>query len=325
MATAFEWHVPAEAEPQQAAYGFDLERVFATLVGIRTKVPSDAFTAEVLGTERSGNGVVIRPDGLILTIGYLAVEAKEVWLTLADGRNVQGDVLAYDQDSGFGLIQALERLHLPALELGASSDAKPATPVIAAGFGGAKHSLAGRVIARQEFAGYWEYLIDDAIFTAPAHPFWGGTGLIGPDGRLLGIGSLQLEQAGSDGETIPINMYVPTDLLKPELGEMLSHGRPARPPRPWLGLYAVESEDRVVIAGVANYGPAAKADLKRGDVVLSVGGNRVRGLAALFRGIWSTGQAGVTIPMTVLRDGRAMDVTVPSADRHHFLKVPSLN
>src|ERR1700730_11822191 len=161
MATAFEWHVPPEAEPQQAAYGFDLERVFATLVGIRTKVPSDAFTAEVLGTERSGNGVVIRPDGLILTIGSLAVEAKEVWLTLADGRNVQGDVLAYDQDSGFGLIQALERLHLPALELGASSDAKPATPVITAGFGGAKHSLAGRVIARQEFAGYWEYLIDD--------------------------------------------------------------------------------------------------------------------------------------------------------------------
>jgi S1-C subfamily serine protease len=325
MATAFEWQVPAAARPQQTGYGFDLDRVFASLVSIRTKVPSDAFTAEVLGTERSGNGVVIRPDGLIVTIGYLALEASEVWLNLADGRTLAGDVLAYDQDSGFGLIQALERLNLPALELGSARDARPGTAVIAAGFGGVEHSVAAQVIARQEFAGYWEYLIDDAIFTAPAHPFWGGTGLIGPDGRLIGIGSLQLEQAGSDGDTIPINMYVPTDLLKPELDAMLSRGRPGRPPRPWLGLYAIENDDHVVIAGIASRGPAAKADLRRGDVVLSVGGTRIKGLAALFRGIWSRGAAGVTIPMTVLRDGRAMDITVPSGDRHSYLKAPSLN
>jgi S1-C subfamily serine protease len=325
MATAFEWTIPAAAQPQQSAYGFDLDRVFASLVSIRTKVPSDAFTAEILGTERSGNGVVIRPDGLICTIGYLALEANEVWLTLADGRTLAGDVLAYDQDSGFGLIQALEHLNLPALEVGSAHAALPGTSVVAAGFGGAAHSVAARVVARQEFAGYWEYLIDDAIFTAPAHPFWGGTGLIGPDGKLIGIGSLQLEQAGSDGENVPINMYVPTDLLKPELDQMLSHGRPGRPPRPWLGLYAIENDDHVVIAGVASEGPAAKADLKRGDVVLSVGGTRVRGLAGLFRGIWARGEAGVKIPMTVLRDGKAMDVTVPSGDRHTYLKSPSLN
>jgi S1-C subfamily serine protease len=325
MATAFEWQVPAPARPQQAAYAFDLERVFASMVAIRTKVASDAFTAEVLGTDRSGNGAVIRPDGLIATIGYLALEANEVWISLADGRTVAGDVLAYDQDSGFGLIQALERLNLPALEVGSANAALPGTSVIAAGFGGAEHSVAARVIARQEFAGYWEYLIDDAIFTAPAHPFWGGTGLIGPDGKLIGIGSLQLEQAGSDGDNLPINMYVPTDLLKPELDQMLSHGRPRRPPRPWLGLYAVENDDHVVIAGIASQGPAAKADLRRGDVVLSVGGTRVRGLAALFRGIWSRGEAGVKIPLTVLRDGKAMDVTVPSGDRHQYLKAPSLN
>jgi len=325
MPTPFEWQVPIEAQPQQAAYSFDLERVFSAMVAIRTKVPSDATTAEVLGTERSGNGVVIRTDGLILTVGYLALEANEVWLTLADGRTVAGDVLAYDQDSGFGLIQALERLNLPALELGTSAGAVPGTPVIAAAAGGAAHAVAARVIARQEFAGYWEYLVDDAIFTAPAHPFWGGTGLIGPDGRLIGIGSLQLEQAGSDGDAMPINMFVPTDLLKPELDEMLSHGRPGRPPRPWLGLYAVENDDRVVIAGIASNGPAAKADLKRGDIVVSVGGTRVRGLAGLFRGIWSTGAAGVKIPMTVLRDGHSMDVSVPSGDRSRYLKVPSLN
>src|SRR4051812_2797095 len=325
MATAFEWRIPEEVQPKQAAFGFDLERVFGAIVSVRTKVASDAFTADVLGTDRSGNGVVIRPDGLILTIGYLALEANEVWLSLADGRTVAGDVLAYDQDSGFGLIQALERLNLPALELGQSKDAAPGAAVVAAGFGGAEHSVAARVIARQEFAGYWEYVVDDAIFTAPAHPFWGGTGLIAPDGRLIGIGSLQLEQAGSDGEAVPINMFVPTDLLKPDLDEMLSHGRPTRPARPWLGLYAIENDDRVVIAGIASNGPAAKADLKRGDVVLWVGGNRVRGLAALFRGMWSTGAAGVKIPMTVLRDGGAVDVSVPSGDRHHYLKAPSLN
>jgi S1-C subfamily serine protease len=325
MATAFEWQVPAAAQPQQSAFAFDLDRVFGALVSIRTKVPSDAYTAEVLGTERSGNGVMIRPDGLILTIGYLALEANEVWLTLGDGRTVAGDVLAYDQDSGFGLIQALERLNLPALEVGSAENAQPGNTVLAAGFGGTEHSVAAHVIARQEFAGYWEYLIDDAIFTAPAHPFWGGTGLVGPDGRLIGIGSLQLEQAGSDGGTIPINMYVPTDLLKPELDAMLSRGRPSRPPRPWLGLYAVENDDNVVIAGIASHGPASKADLRRGDVVLSVGGTRVKGLAGLFRGIWSRGAAGVKIPMTVLRDGRAMDITVPSGDRHSYLKAPSLN
>jgi len=324
MAVSFDWRVPPEIAPQPADYDFDLDTALNAVVAMRSVVPADAFTADILGTERTGNGVIIRDDGLILTIGYLITEAQEIWLTLADGRTFAATPIGYDQETGFGLVQALGRLDVPALPLGDAADAVPGTEVVAAGAGGRSHSVAARVIARQEFAGYWEYVLDEAIFTAPAHPFWGGTGLIGPDGRLLGIGSLQLEQATETGEGVPLNMYVPIDLLKPILDDLLTIGQPNRPPRPWLGLYATEVDDRVVIAGVAGKGPAARA-LKEGDVVLSVGGMRVTGLAGLFRKVWSLGNAGVTVPMTVNRDGRSMDVSVPSADRNRFLKGPSLH
>jgi S1-C subfamily serine protease len=325
MAMSFDWKVPPEIAPGPDDYVYDLEAALSAVVAIRTVVPADAFTADILGTERTGNGVIIDSDGVVLTIGYLVTEASEVWMTLANGRTIRGDVIGYDQETGFGLIRALSRISLPALVLGDSGDAVPGARVIAAGAGGRQHSVAARVIARQEFAGYWEYLVDEAIFTAPAHPFWGGTALIGPEGTLLGVGSLQLEQAGEDGEGVPLNMYVPTNLLKPVLDDLLTMGQPNRPPRPWLGLYATEVDDRVVIAGVAGRGPAARAKLKQGDVVLSVGGMKISGLAGLFRTVWSLGRAGVEVPMTVYRDGRPLDLTVTSGDRNRFLKGPSLH
>jgi S1-C subfamily serine protease len=325
MAASYDWKVPPEVAPAERDYDYDLNEALSAVVGIRSVVPSDAFTADVLGTERTGNGVIIRDDGIVLTIGYLVTEAREVWLTLANGQTIPGDVIGIDQETGFALVRALTRATLPALALGDSTDAVPGTGVVAAGSGGRDHSVAARVIARQEFAGYWEYLLDDAIFTAPAHPYWGGTALIGPEGKLLGVGSLQLEQAGEDGEGVPLNMFVPTDLLKPVMNDVLTMGQPNRPPRPWLGLYATEVDSRIVIAGVAGKGPAAKAKLKTGDVVVSVGGARVSGLAALFRKVWSLGNAGVAVPMTVVRDGRAVDLTVTSGDRTRFLKGPSLH
>jgi S1-C subfamily serine protease len=325
MSSSFEWKIPPQIAPAAADYDYDLAGALSAVVGVRAAVPADAFTADTLGTERTGNGVLIRNDGLVLTIGYLITEASEVWLTLADGRTVAGHVIGYDQETGFGLVQALARLDLPALQLGDSADAVPGVRVVSAGAGGVDHSVAARVVARQEFAGYWEYLLDEAIFTAPAHPFWGGTALIGPEGRLFGIGSLQLEQAGPDGEGIPLNMYVPIDLLKPIFDDLLTMGQPNRSPRPWLGLYATEVDSRVVIAGVAGKSPAARARLKQGDVVLSVGGAQVSGLAGLFRKVWSLGKAGVEVPMTVYRDGRPVDLTVTSGDRNRFLKGPSLH
>jgi len=178
------------------------------------------------------------------TIGYLVTEAETIWLTLIDGRAVPGTVLAYDQATGFGLIQALARLDLPALQIGQSSAVSVGERVVVGGAGGRQKSVAARIVAKQEFAGYWEYVVDEAIFTAPSHPNWGGTALIGPRGELIGIGSLQLQEGREQGPPGDINMMVPIDLLNPIFDDLLTLGRPKTPPRPWLGLYATAVEDR---------------------------------------------------------------------------------
>jgi len=235
-------------------------------------------------------------------------------------------VLAYDQETGFGLVQALTRLELPALALGRSADTHVGDPVVVGGAGGRRRSVAARIVAKQEFAGYWEYVLDEAIFTTPAHPNWGGTALIGPAGELLGIGSLQMQQAPERGKPGgDLNMIVPIDLLKPILDDMLKSGRANRPPRPWLGLYATEIEDKIVVVGLAKGGPAQKAGLNTGDVVLSVGGGEVSDLATLYRRIWARGAAGVDIPLTIYREGRTFEQTVASSDRNRFFKAPSLH
>jgi S1-C subfamily serine protease len=317
--------VSAAIQPKPADYTFDLDTALTSVVGLRAIVPDDAFTAETLGTERSGHGVLIRDNGLILTIGYLVTEAEAIWLSLGDGRVTQAHALAYDQESGFGLVQALTPLDLPALVLGRSAAVQIGESVVVGGVGGRRRSVAARIIAKQEFAGYWEYVLDEALYTGPAHPNWGGTALIGPSGELLGIGSLQLEQERAKGSSERLNMIVPIDLLQPILDDLLTHGRRRTPPRPWLGLYATEVEDRIVVVGLASRGPAQQADLRTGDIVLSVGGNDVASLADFFRGIWSLGKAGADVPLTIYRDGRTFDLHVTSGDRNQFLRKPSLH
>lgn len=319
-----EWTVPVAAQPHQGDVAFDLDTALAAVVGLKASVPPDAFTAGTLGIERSGNGVVIRKDGLVVTIGYLITEAEEVWLTLADGAVVPGHVIGYDQTTGFGLVQALARVDVPALSIGKSSTIQLGERVVVGGAGGRRRSVAARIVARQEFAGYWEYVLDDALFTAPAHPHWGGTALIGPSGDLLGIGSLQLEGV-RDGVNTPLNMIVPIDLLPPILDDMLTLGRPNRPPRPWLGIFASELEDRIVILGLAPGGPASRADLRAGDVILRVAGEPVVDLADFFRRIWALGQAGVEVPLRIWRDGDTFDMRVNSGDRNRFLKAPKVH
>jgi S1-C subfamily serine protease len=324
MSSSSDWEMPLSVQPRPENFAYDLEAALSSLVGLRAIVPADAFTAETLGTERSGNGVLIR-DGVVLTIGYLITEAETIWLHLADGRAVPGHVLAYDQETGFGVVQALARLDLPALPLGQSKATKVGDPVVVAGHGGRKHSVVARIAAKQEFAGNWEYVLDEAIFTAPAHPFWGGTAMIGRAGELLGIGSLQVQQVRESGTPEPLNMIVPIDILKPILEDLLTLGRPNRPPRPWLGLNATEIDDKIVIARVSNGGPARRANLRTGDIVLAVADREVSDLAAFFRRVWSLGKAGVEVPLTVYRDGRTFEARVTSGDRNRFLKGPSLH
>ena len=319
MPSLSDWTIPPPFQPRPGDYGYDLDTALSAVVGIRTAVPEDAFTADTLGTERAGNGVVIRPDGLIVTIGYLVTEADQVWITLANGRLVPGHVVAYDQATGFGLVQALAHVESPALSLGQSRHARVGDAVVIAGHGGRQRSIAGRIVSKQEFAGYWEYLIDEAIFTAPAHPHWGGTAVIDSTGRLIGVGSLQLQQAD---ENQHLNMVVPIDLLTPILDDLLTVGARRELPRPWLGLYATEIDDNVVIAGVASGGPAEQAGLQTGDIVLAVAGSEVSDLAGLFRRIWSLGSAGVAVPLRIHRSGRTFDVSLLSKDRNALLKRP---
>jgi S1-C subfamily serine protease len=326
MPSLSDWKVPPAAQPKPGDYPYNLDAALAAVVGIRAGIPADAFTADTLGTERGGNGVLIRNNGLVLTIGYLVTEAETIWLTLGDGRSVPGHVLAYDQATGFGLVQALARLDVPALALGSSAGAQLGERVVVGGAGGRAHSLAARIVGKQEFAGYWEYVLDEAIFTAPGHPNWGGTAVIGASGELIGIGSLQLERAREGGgPSEHLNMIVPIDLLKPILEDLLTTGRASRPARPWLGLYATEMEDKIVLVGLAANGPAQRADLRAGDLVLAVAGTAVNDLAAFFRRVWALGEAGVEVPLTVYRDGRTFEARVKSSDRARFLKVPSVH
>jgi S1-C subfamily serine protease len=312
-------------QPRPEDYDYDLDHALAAVVGLRTIVPSDAFSADTLGTERSGSGVVIGKDGLILTIGYLVVEAETVWITLGDGRAVPGHALAYDHETGFGLVQALTHMSFPWLPLGSSHDVRVGDDVVIAGTGGRRHAVATRIVAKQEFAGYWEYVLDEALFTAPAHPNWGGTALIGPMGDLIGIGSLQLQHTRADGGTEDLNMVVPIDLLKPILKSLRTTGRAGRPPRPWLGFYATELEDKLVVAGLSSRGPARTGDLRGGDIVMTVAGEEVTSLADMFRKIWALGPAGVEVPLQVYRDGKTRDLRIKSADRNRFLRAPTMH
>jgi S1-C subfamily serine protease len=299
----------------------DISTTRRSVVAVRASVPDDAFTANTLGTLREGSGVVISSKGLVLTIGYLITEAEEVWLTRHDGKVIAGHALAYDQESGFGLVQALAPLDLPALEIGSSASAKIGDQV--AVIDGAGESGKCYIVAKQEFAGYWEYLLEEAIFTAPAHPSWGGAALVGQDGRLLGIGSLRL-QMSKGNDVADINMMVPIDLLPPILDDLVTRGQVNKPPRPWLGAFSAESNNGVVVMNVAPSSPAAQAGLKQGDVIAEIRDGDVEGLADFYRKVWKSGPAGAEIPMRVLRDGRDAWLRVKTADRQSFLKKPQL-
>ena len=316
--------IPAAMHPKSSDYGFDLDQALRAVVALRASVPEDAFTAATLGTERAGSAVHIRP-GLFLTIGYLITEADTIWLSASDGQTVPGHAMAYDQESGFGLVQALGRVELPVMELGDSAAARQGERVVFAAAGGKRHAVAAKVAGRQEFAGYWEYLLDDAIFTAPAHPFWGGAALIGPDGKLLGIGSLVLQQGGDGGRKQDMNMVVPVQLLVPIIDDLVKFGRVDRPARPWLGLYAMEDDEALVVGGLADDGPADKAGVRAGDRILAVNGTEVPDLAGLWRAVWASGPAGTEVQVSLGRGNRAASVTIASTDRARILKAPSLH
>jgi S1-C subfamily serine protease len=310
------------AHPRPEDVVCDLDDVLDSVVSLRSHIPDDAFTAGILGTEREGQGVVIGDDGIVLTIGYLVTEAERIWLIGPGGNAVAAHAVAYDQETGLGIVQALGALDAPKIRIGSSASVRVGESLIVAGEGGREAAINVQVISKREFAGSWEYLLEEAIFTAPSHPKWSGAAAIDRSGQLVGIGSLYIQQAVPGDEQIDGNMIVPIDILKPIVNDLLTYGRPDRPVRPWLGMTTAEADEKLVVAGLAKGGPAQRAGIEPGDIVVGVDGQPVVGLAHLFRSIWSLGSAGVTVPLVVNRDGRAVTIAVASAARDNFLKKP---
>jgi S1-C subfamily serine protease len=302
----------------------DLNNISRSVTKLRSVIPEDAFTAGILGSQRVGNGVVIDSAGLILTIGYLMTEATDVWLTGVDGREVAAHPLAYDQVTGFGLILPLQKLEAPPVLLGSSADLRAGSEVHVLSARDFAPPQGARVLARREFAGAWEYLLEDAIFTAPAHPHWSGAALIDQSGALVGLGSLLVREVIA-GEETNANMFVPIDLLKPILQSLKSTGKADRPPRPWLGVYAVELAGKVYVTGVVDGGPAQSADIREGDVISEVAQHEVDSLPEFYRRVWAVGPAGSGVPLTAMRGATQIHLNVRSVDRGALLKRPQAN
>jgi len=308
--------------PDRETLGYDIDQALGAVLKLHAEVPPEAFTAPILGTERDGSGVVIDDDGLVLTIGYLVTEASQVTLTTNDGAAIAAEPLAYDHESGFGMVRALGPLGARPVPIGESASFAEGDRGVVASFGGYDHAIAARVVSKREFAGAWEYMLDEAIFTAPLHPYWGGAALLDSAGRLVGIGSLFTEEAIEGDRMRQGNMFVPIDLLKDVMDELLRYGGRNAPPRPWLGIYSMEALGRVLITSITRDGPAERGGIEAGDVVLAVNGRQVSGLADLYRKIWATGAAGVTVEFGVMRDNEMNTIAVETADRADFMKQP---
>jgi serine protease Do len=306
-----------------AAQNAWIEELATAVVRIKTHINPEGRTVEGLGREREGSGVLIDSDGLVLTIGYLMVEAYAAEVVTNEGRTVPASVVGYDHESGFGLLRTLEPLKLKPMALGKSSEVKERDPVLVASFGGAAMVAPAYVVAKREFAGSWEYMLDDALFTSPPHPAWSGAALINREGKLVGIGSLIVGDAAGGGEKTPGNMFVPIDRLPPILADLIASGRIPGPGRPWLGLNAEELRGRLFVSRVTPGGPADKAGVKRGDVIVGIKGEPPKNLADFYRKVWAQGNAGVSVPLEVLQDSEVRRVEIKSINRLDHLKLKS--
>jgi serine protease Do len=292
-----------------------------SVVKVSARIAARARSAATLGSEREGHGVVIGEDGLILTIGYLILEAEEVVVSWGEGRRLPASVVAYDYESGFGLVRTAIPLKLAAVPFGDSDAMAFRNEGWVAGSGGEGAVQRVRVVGRRDFAGYWEYLLENAIFTTPPYSSFGGAALFSPDGALVGIGSLQVPDAMREGNgTLPGNMFIPINRLKPIVAELVEKGRVEAKAKPWIGVYIAESLGRVVVAGTADGAPAATAGVRRGDIIAGINGMPVHDAAEFYRTLWAAGEAGVEVRLQVERLTLIREITVTSGDRYKYLR-----
>lgn len=295
------------------------EDTLGAVVGVQARIQANARSVDTLGAQRRGSGVLIR-DGYVLTIGYLVVEAESIQLTGADGRTVPATIAAYDHASGFALLRVVGTLNARPLALGDSAALAEREPGVVITAPAREAPTLVHVVSRRPFSGSWEYMLDSAIFTYPPIADWSGAPLIGAKGELLGIGSLIVPDAGAPGTQSPGNMFVPVDLLKPILEDLIAKGRRQGPARPWLGVNADEVRGHLFVSRISPEGPADRAGLRTGDIVVAVGGEHVSTLAEFYRRIWGRGAAGVEVPIRVLQGAHLRDVSVRSIDRSDYFR-----
>ena len=308
------WRAAHLSVPELRADDAPLDAV----VKLSIKAVPNARTADTLGAEREGTGVVFGEKGLILTIGYLILEAGSILVVAGDGRVYPASVVGYDHATGFGVLRA--GIDVRPFELADSSELRELATVLVAAHGGAGGVSRACVVSRRRFTGWWEYMIDGGIFTAPPRFEHSGAALLEADGKLAGIGSLWVSDAIEVGAAFPGNMFVPIDLLKPRLEDILSTGRSREPARPWLGVYSEEIQGHVVVTRVLADSPAAKAGLTRGDIILGVEGEAVGQQSEFYQRLWATGEAGSPVVLHVLHKRTVRQLTIRSMDRMEFLR-----
>jgi S1-C subfamily serine protease len=291
------------------------------VVGVTAYIPESARSARTLGTERNGSGIVIGSDGLVLTVGYLVLESERVVITTTDDQEIEGKMVAFDFDTGFGLVRGRFPGRVRAVEIGSAADLKHGSKAFVASRIADLDVREITVVARREFAGYWEYLLSDAIFTAPQYPAFGGAPLLTPDGRLAGIGSLAVRNAASETTISPGNMFIPIDQLKPVLGDLLALGQRSGREKPWLGIWTAESnEGGLAINFVSPDSPSEKAGLRRGDIIVGIDGQPISGQADFYRKLWSAGAATPHIALTIRRGTAVIEQRVAAVGRSSLFR-----
>ena len=308
---------PASVEVQSRS----LERAAAAVVGVQAMAVDQARSASTLGRARQGSGVVIGDDGLVLTIGYLILEAEQVLLVTDDERRIPARVVAFDLATGFGLVKALVPLGLAPVALGRSAEVRDEEPLMVVNGGDEGSISATRLVSRRAFSGYWEYHVDGALFTSPPMASHSGAGLFNGQGELVGIGSLFVADARGPGTgRLPGNMFVPVDLLRGVLPELLARGRSQASDRAWIGVNCVEVDGAIRVIRVSEDSPADVAGIEVGDQILAIDGQRVSTLEQLWKRLWTGSAPERAVKLEIQRKGQAESLTVQSVDRAKTLR-----
>jgi serine protease Do len=297
----------------------DPDKLFGAIVKVSAHSVPDARSEDSLGSEREGTGVVIDRDGLVLTIGYLIVEADDVKVTDSKGRVMPARVVGYDHTSGFGLVRTAVPLDATPIPLGDSAKTTEREPVLIASAGGDGASFAF-IVSKRPFTGNWEYHLDYALFTSPPTSDWSGAALIDRDGKLVGIGSLIVREATNGDPKLPGNVFVPIDLLKPILTDLVRQGHRAGPARPWLGVAADELQGHLFVTRVSPDGPADRAGIAVGDIILGVGSDPVHTQDEFYERVWAKRHAGDEVPLKVLQGVDVKEISIRSMDRVAYLR-----